>query len=85
VNSLDDQNFRLVFSSLLKHQEPQVGGRTGLSDDLLSDLKRLAGGEVDEKELKSICNKIALSPEALRAFANLLKDSANSTADERTL
>ena len=82
VNTPDDQNWRSIFSLLLKEQEPEIGGRASIPDELRSDLERLARGGVNEADIQNICGRIVLSPEALTTLARLLQDSSGSASTQ---
>lgn len=83
VNTPDDQDWRSIFSLLRKMEEPEVGGRADIPEELRSELERLARGEVAEADIPKICEKIVLFPAALKALARLLQEPGDSALDEK--
>ena len=85
VNTPDDQYWRSIFSLLLKEEQPEVGGREGIPEELRSKLEQLAQGGVDEAEIQNICDRIVLFPDALSTLARLLRNAkGNASSEEET-
>jgi hypothetical protein len=79
-----EESWRSIMGLLLEMQEPEVSGRSSDPDDLRDDLEQLARGEFDEAEIRKLCDKIVLSPEALKVLARLLRASKNGSPDAET-
>ncbi len=76
-----DQSWRSILTALLQSQEPEVSGRADIPEELKSDLKRLARGKCDEREIQKICEKVVGSVETLRLLARLLRDAGESPSN----
>lgn len=55
---------------------PEVGGRSsdGLTPDLQDRIRRAAGGELGEEELRDLSRELLANENALERFASLLKE-----------
>ena len=83
MNTPDDQYWRSIFSLLLKEQQPEVGGREGIPEELRSKLEQLAQGGFDKAEIQNICERIVLLPDALSTLARLLRDAKGNASSEK--